>query len=669
MMRPTKSAAQLLMGSSSAPNLHGGNNNTQISKGRPGSGYSGFGRGIPGTSGFRSASGSGTQYEITRNSKSHTAFTLQGLVKHEFGHALGEHGLVWEDTIVMEVKGQALRKGVKPGWKIYMIDNQIMKSSEDIWERFQEAKWQWRSCTVFFVTDKLAIRAEAARAGAAKIQAETERLARLPFDGCNDERHLEQVHEAFRFQGYIDGAEHRAISLSQLQRLMDWSRDHCHRWRDPLTRLKVTIDSMTTYQVNHWVLKPATKKKDCSFTELLTSQKQTPTWFVIQWWGEKLMELLTCIKAHTRLRGLPETTNFWMGAFANRQHSWEEEVEGGFKNSTMYKAMEMAQFRLFMTLDDKTDFKPAATPLSRLWCNYEALMALDEPNCELDIASLYNGRPVILTRGLTASEQDSEVANPGTGYKQKESRERAFSLDIIERALKTVIQHAETTVPEHRDLLLNSLVGKGFDKPPPDDCEQYTKANKRLRALFALTFWRRVVHVSGDDSIKDLQLALTDAIRNDVWREVLNIDLSFMNGAANEKMTLLTRTLPPNLKELTLSLGSMSLADEHIVALGAALPTGVEELDIKLDNNVDISNVGIANFMTNALPRLRRQSLSLATTGVSKEFSDRSGTLDGIRLAIYEEAQRGNLCTTVNLLPNKEVRGRMTYHIERSKCY
>lgn len=339
----------------------------------------------------------------------------------------------------------------------------------------------------------------------------------------------------------------------------------------------------------------------------------------------------------------------------------------------MYKAMELAQFRLLMTLDDKTDFTPAATQLTRLWCDFEAILSLDVPHTELDIASVQSKKAIILTRGLTSSEQDAEKTAPGSGYKQKELRERAFTLDIIEKVLAVTIQKAETTEPAQRDKILNYIAGKDQEERPPEESEQYTKANKRLRALFALTCWRRIIseQAAGDGAMKDMQMALTDAIRNDTWREVLALDMAFMGGAAPEKMSLLTRSLPPNLKELTLNLGSMNLTDEHFVILGLALPPGVEEVDIKLDNNTDISNVGVANFIGNAPPKMRKQGLGLRGTGVSKEFMDKGDTLDGIKSAIHDEAQKGSLCTTVSLLPNKDpqAKGRMTYKIERSKCY
>lgn len=298
-------------------------------------------------------------------------------------------------------------------------------------------------------------------------------------------------------------------------------------------------------------------------------------------------------------------------------------------------------------------------------------MCVDEPKIELDIASVQGSKAVLLTRGLTGDEKDMERTTPGTGYKQKEFRERTFSLETIEKALTVMIQRAETTLPEDREAILNMIAGKDPSQPAPEDCEQYLKANKRLRALFALTCWRRIISPSGDavdDTLKDLQNKVTDSIQKDVWRERLVLDVAFMNGAT-EKMNLVMRSLPPTIKDLHLELASLNIVDEHLVALASSLPVGLEALEVGSVGNTDISNVGVANFMGNVPPKLMKQSLSLKDTGVSKEFQDKADTLDGIKSAIYEESQKGNLCTTVNLLPNKEARGRMTYQLERSKCY
>jgi len=594
-----------------------------------------------------------------------------GFTKLEFGHALGDIGLQWEDTIVTHVGGQAKQKGVRPGWKIYMVDGCPVSNSEEIWGRFQEAKWQWRNCSVHFVTDIMAIRADASRARVAKMQAETERLARLPFEGSHDTRHLEQLKEEFKFQGYVESPEHRAVSLAQLKHLLGWAASHCHRWRDPKTRSKLHIDVMNLYQINHWLIKPATKEKECAFYELLSKEKQTPAWYVVQWWGEKVSNLLSCLEAHASLRKLSPQSGFWLGAFANRQHAPREDLSvDGLHGTSFYKAMASTGFRILLYLDPKVENMGPATPMNRMWCDIEVAMCLDEASAVVDIGTIQNSKAIIMTRHLTEEEQESEKTAPGSGYKAKENRERAFSIDTIDKALSVAIQKAEVSELVDRANILNCIAGRDASAEVLDEHASYDKVNKRLRAMFALTCWRRIMAPSGseDDTMKEIQSKLADALRNDVWRESLDLSLAFMVGGV-EKMGLLTRCLPPDIKELNLNLTGMNLSDEHIVALASSFPSGLEELQLDLSGNTDISNVGVANFMNNIPPKLRSQSLDLKNTGVSKEFQDKSETIDGIKHAIYEESQKGNLCTSIMLLPIKEAKGRMAYTVEKSKCY
>lgn len=650
-MRATRSAAELLVGSNSSGNLQ-----------RPPSSGSGGGR--PG-SGFEKFRGGANLRHVSRT---RSAFDHHGLCKHEFGHALGDHGLTWTDTIVTNVQGQAFKKGIKPGWKIYQIDGQTVHSSEDIWMKFQDAKWQWRSAHVTFVTDMGAIRGDASKQRAAKLQAEAERLARLPFDGAHDTRHLEQVWSEYKFQGLTEQPEARSISAQQIAKIMEWTSEKCHRWRDPTTRQKLNIDMMTLNQLNHWLIKPATKEKDCSFVEMLMPPgevlKRPPNWYVISWWGERLSNLLKCLETHNQIRGnTPVKSSFWIAAMANRQHSIPEAYDE--RRAIYTKALEQTRYRTLLVLDGVEDKTGPATAFTRSWCNYEMLLTLDMPMAQLDVAAVQNGKTMIMTQSLTEEEEDMEKVAAGSGVKQKEQREKAFSIDIIKAGLTVKIENAQATNPADGDRILNGIAGRELDSEPPEKCDEYVKANKQLRALFAITCWQRVISPPGEDQMKDLQSLLSECLRGDIWRDSLTLSLSNINNGA-EKLALLERCLPPNLKKLSVNFSGMNLSDEQVVGFAQSLPSFCEELNLNLIGNVDVSNIGIANFMNNIPPKLRDQNLKLGNTGVSKDFQDRSDSLDGIKQVIYEEAQRGSLCVSTMLVPSG-TRGRMLFSVERQK--
>ncbi|OLP85382.1 hypothetical protein AK812_SmicGene33633 [Symbiodinium microadriaticum] len=143
----------------------------------------------------------------------------QTLQKLEFRFAKGGHGLQWQNLIVTNAKGQ-----VQIGWRIYMIDGVIMNTGAEVWQKLQDAMWQWRTVTVVFFTDHRAILMEEKIKEEEEERREVERLAKLPFTSTSDEKHLEQLKQEFTFQGYIDRSEDRAITLEQLQRVVDFSK-------------------------------------------------------------------------------------------------------------------------------------------------------------------------------------------------------------------------------------------------------------------------------------------------------------------------------------------------------------------------------------------------------------------------------------------------------------
>ncbi|CAE8603026.1 unnamed protein product, partial [Polarella glacialis] len=95
-----------------------------------------------------------------RRSQSALQFKPSALLKLEFRFSSGGHGLSWHGLIISEVRGQAKTLGVMPGWKLFSIDGNLVKDSQDAWSRLQEAQWQWRTTAVTFVTDFRAIRVE-----------------------------------------------------------------------------------------------------------------------------------------------------------------------------------------------------------------------------------------------------------------------------------------------------------------------------------------------------------------------------------------------------------------------------------------------------------------------------------------------------------------------------
>lgn len=599
---------------------------------------------------------------------------LHSLRKLEFGHtAPGGHGLTWEGTIVVKTAGQAQKLGVMPGWKIVMVDSHPTNTDEDIWMRLQEAKWQWRSTTVGFVTDFKKIRASQAKEKVRKINEEVDRLARLPFDGTEDVVHLEQVRAEFKFHGYIDKVEDRAINIRQLGRVLKWVEGHCHRWRDFQTRQRLMMSTMNMYYINDWLIKPATARKDCAFLELLTGQRQPPSWYVISWWGERVVDFMKGLELHMKTRELPENTGFWIGAYANRQHSMTDDILEDPCGTCYFRAMAAANFHALLTLEPRTEkvkdgvtqVMGPATAFSRIWCNMEAYLCCYDLPVGVDpcldiVATNVAGKTMCITSGLTDAEQNIETVSPGQGFKLKMEREKTFTLDLIEAGLSIQIQSAQSSSATSKNRILNCLAGRDLSLQPLEKHDDYDKANCRLSALIATTCWRRVM---AGTSGYNLQTKVSDALRGDVWDDTLELSMAFCMGVV-ERMPFVMRSLHQNLLFLTLDFKGMCLDDSVMKDLATSLPNGVEELHLDIAQNPEITNVGVANFIANIPSKMKALCLYVKGTGLTKEFQDVADSLEGIKQAIADEAARGSLCTTINLMPSPN--RRMTYSSKKS---
>lgn len=638
-MRPSRSAAELIVGGSIS---------------RPSSGQ-GPDKKLRPLSALGSSHGSKSQAFLPG---------LPSLTRLEFGHANGDHGLYWDGTLVVKVAAQALKLGVRPGWKIHMIDGHVVHDGNDIWMRLQEAKWQWRSCYVSFITDTAFIRSERAMTRLQAIKAEEERKSLLPFEGNHDQKHLAQIAEEFVFQGLIEKPEDRAISFEQLQRVVKWSKDHCHRWRDPSSSeesrtsgMKLNMDFMSIFHLHHWLIRPATKHKACSMIELITGQKQTPAWCVIHWWGERVCDFMKCLECQVNVRGMPHSTCFWVAAFAIRPHLSSDDSVDPIK-TRFVRATEASRSRVLLMFDARKEHSGPCTALNRLWCVYELAACAENPKIVLDIVTVQGSKSTLLMRGFNDEEQVLESRNPGSGFRAKTEREKAFSLEIVERALDIKIQTASVADPHDRNRLLNCLAGRELTLPAMEEHEGYIRANKRISALLALSFWRRVIVAAGNEQVSTrLQTRMADAIRNDIWRSSMDVCMAFcVANGPEEKLALLTKSLPPNLRELRLDLSGLDIVNESMAPLAAALPRELEDLTINLAHNTQIDNIGLTSFI-NALPAKQRNvNLNLGSTSISQEFQERCDSLDGLRQQIMYEAQKGSVCIITNLCPSPDRR-------------
>jgi hypothetical protein len=353
-----------------------------------------------------------------------------------------------------------------------------------------------------------------------------------------------------------------------------------------------------------------------------------------------------------------------------RQHSLHQDGAGvddptGGNGGSYYRAMSATKFRVLFTLDTAT------TAFGRMWCSLEAyfLVHQEEANPTLDIViNLVGQKPAMITNGLTESEAALEKATPGAGFKAKFDREKVFDPEIIFGGLNLQIQHGHVTDQADRRRILNGIAERDPDLVPLEDHESYHKFNRRLRALFALTAWSRVM--GGGDADGGLQAKLSAALRNDIDRKSLDLSLAFC-ASFEEKMVALLRSLPPGLQKLRLDLKGTGITDDRVLSLAGSLPPGLEELDLDISHNAHITNSGVTNFTEKLPPTVKEQCLQVEDTAVTKDLASHSDNLSGLRQHILDEASKGTLCSITHLVPNREgnnLTGTMDVKFHRGKC-
>eukprot|EP00930_Biecheleria_cincta_P101891 TRINITY_DN93542_c0_g1_i1.p1 TRINITY_DN93542_c0_g1~~TRINITY_DN93542_c0_g1_i1.p1 ORF type:complete len:665 (+),score=124.13 TRINITY_DN93542_c0_g1_i1:130-2124(+) len=597
------------------------------------------------------------------------------LAKLQFCFTNGGHGMEWDGLIVSSVKGQAQELGVQVGWKIYMIDGLLMKDAREAWQKLQDAQWQWRVTTIVFVTDFRAIRAEQKLVAFEEAKAEEERLAKLPFSNPHDEKHLAQIKLEFTFQGYVNNVEDRGTTMAQLQRIVTFSEERCHRWRDQAPNTvsrysgrKLHIDFMNWCHVHDWLAIPSTQPKECSLLEMMTDQPQPPKYYLVHWWGDKLLNVMKCMKTHMQVRSLAEDTIYWIAFFANRPHSPQDNILLNQNETCFFKAMSASNFNILVVVDPRTEFTSAGTIFSRLWCCYELSHCLDAPNTVLDIVHgtvKASAKPSMVTERMTSEEKDMENVNKTAGYKAKMDREKRFSLQLMETALNLDVTSLHITDPVERRKILNSIAQRELGEELLEKHDQYDKMSIRLRSLCAMAFWRRIMTGSVSDSdLHRVQGKLMDTLRDDVWIRSLVMDLAFTKDGP-EKLKLLATGFPPGLLELKLDLRELELVNENMAGLANALPKDLEDLTIDMRGNDLMHNIGIEDLMAKLPSKLRNLDLDLKKTDVSKEFQALQDNLYGLKKHIADEAAKADRCTIYSLEPSPS--RHMIYKVAKTK--
>jgi hypothetical protein len=314
----------------------------------------------------------------------------------------------------------------------------------------------------------------------------------------------------------LPDASTRAITLRQLKQVyLEQVVDRCRSegWigrrrdaRGEWTYVKLTAESVNLYDAQVYIIEPATAPRGCSCVELLAEDAQNPDWVVSSPWGLPLHSLIQCLECHARDVGLGDEACYWIAAFSNNQHELSEAACGipttDPSDTLVGKAMARSQGMLSI-VDE------AGMCFERLWCDYEAFLAVDVPPPTANWpASFRYGVYTALAHQYTPPEGsgypelrmavgllDGLACDPGSPTLAEESlsaklrRERAFPMYLLDKGVAGAarrVELAQVMRPEDRARILNTLVGsEPLDSPPPEAHDRLTFVNEALQGALA----------------------------------------------------------------------------------------------------------------------------------------------------------------------------------------
>merc|ERR1719359_1029033 len=96
----------------------------------------------------------------------------------------------------------------------------------------------------------------------------------------------------------------------------------------------------------------------------------------------------------------------------------------------------------------------------------------------LDIATIHNGEPELLTDGFAYECDDSEANKMII----KVDREKHFPVALIEKAYTIQVELGEASVEKDKTRILNAITGAEFDATPDLNHPAFGRVNKFLRS-------------------------------------------------------------------------------------------------------------------------------------------------------------------------------------------
>jgi len=292
------------------------------------------------------------------------------------------------------------------------------------------------------------------------------------------------------------GASRQGITVPQLQALEKTFQEKCKHegWTDCGAQIPST--SINMYHIVQHVIKPETKKKHCTYVELIAQGVITPPdWFASHPWSATHTVLVEGLKYFVRRIGF--NASFWLAAYCLVQR------EGLSYSPVQVMGGVLRRVQGMVVIVD-----PQCRVWRRMWCCVEMVEAIKgELRIDLVTVAASTFEVSMLSDGPTGSEQPF----------QRQEEDVRFPLEVLRQAVlagqtNVGIQLekclASTDAEEYAILnfIINQQNEMGSQGMPPAKHPRYDEVNLQLRRKLGLAF-ARLATLQGNSSACEALLA------------------------------------------------------------------------------------------------------------------------------------------------------------------
>merc|ERR1740124_408960 len=432
--------------------------------------------------------------------------------------------------------------------------------------------------------------------------------------------------------------EQRGITIRQLEAIVAIIIRRCvpEGWKNR-DGVLLTPETVTLYEVNYYIILPYTKDSQMSFVERLpsTAGTQPPRWFVSHFWGEPVVDFMSCLKTHKRDfganyenyedhdrrgGGMTNDTPVWICSYANNQNDLGASNMADPGESSFIKAMRIANFRTLTMLDRNAEV------LTRIWVIFELYTTLMGVNAAItgerdtkDFDGLWtvytplsdNSEAVgIVPGGATCDSCDNRTRTVENTLK----REAKFPSNLITQTTQIQVEKGVASVKTDRNTILNYIRGEktDLDASPPDDDPKYNIVNDAVASTLSRSY--ATLQAACRSGIKDSWSATIESMSKNTKTDGMEFNFSAGKGwdeLSSEMANELIINLPRNIESLHIE------QSPH----GSLFIDGVSEY-IRSSNNLKILQITWTTVADKDVGARLAKALSQVVTIESLAFFD-----------------------------------------------